>query len=105
MRLLKIFVGTLALLGLLWILMKNTQLVSIDLLGRQFKDVPVAVVLIVTVAVGISIGYLMALSVIVGTKAESRTLRSQNKKLADEVNSLRNIAVDEGIYEVDDEEE
>ncbi len=105
MRLLKIFVGTLALLGLLWILMKNTQLVSIDLLVRQFKDVPVAVVLIVTVAVGISIGYLMALSVIVGTKAESRALRSQNKKLADEVNSLRNIAVDEGIYEVDDEEE
>ena len=105
MRLLKIFIGTLALLGLLWILMKNTQLVSIDLLVRQFADVPVAVVLIVTVAIGISIGYLIALSVIVAAKAESRALRSQNKKLADEVNSVRNITVDEEIYEVDNEEE
>jgi uncharacterized integral membrane protein len=105
MRLLKIFIGTLALLGLLWILMQNTQKVSIDLLVRQFTDVPVAVVLIVTVAIGIFIGYLMALSVIVAAKAESRAFRSQNKKLTDEVNSVRNIAVDEGIYEVDDEEE
>lgn len=105
MRLLKIFAGTLALLGLLWVLMQNTQLVSVDLMVRKFTDVPIAMVLIITVTVGISIGYLMALSVIVSSKAESRALRNHNKKLSDEVNSLRNIAVDEGIYEVDDEEE
>ena len=39
------------------------------------------------------------------SKAEARLLRNENKKVSDEINSLRNIAVDEGVYEDDDEEE
>ena len=55
--------------------------------------------------VGIFIGYALALSVIMTSKAEARLLRNENKKVSDEINSLRNIAVDEGVYEDDDEEE
>ena len=93
------------LLGLLLVLMKNTDPVTVDLLARKFENVPVAFVILVTVGVGIFIGYALALSVIMTSKAETRLLRNENKKLSDEINSLRNIAVDEGIYEVDDEEE
>ena len=105
MRLFKALLGIVVLLGLLLVLMKNTDPVTVDLLVRKFENVPVAFVILVTVGVGIFIGYALALSVIMTSKAETRLLRNENKKLSDEINSLRNIAVDEGIYEVDDEEE
>ena len=105
MRLFKALLGIVVLLGLLLVLMKNTDPVAVDLLVRKFENVPVAFVILVTVGVGIFIGYALALSVIMTSKAETRLLRNENKKLSDEINSLRNIAVDEGIYEVDEEEE
>jgi uncharacterized integral membrane protein len=105
MRLFKALLGIVVLLGLLLVLMKNTDPVAVDLLVRKFENVPVAFVILVTVGVGIFIGYALALSVIMTSKAETRLLRNENKKLSDEINSLRNIAVEEGIYEVDDEEE
>ena len=105
MRLFKALLGIVVLLGLLLVLMKNTDPVAVDLLVRKFENVPVAFVILVTVGVGIFIGYALALSVIMTSKAETRLLRNENKKRSDEINSLRNIAVDEGIYEIDDEEE
>lgn len=104
MRLFKLFFGTLILLGILWILMKNTETVAIDLIFRKFEDVQVAVMLIVMIGIGVFIGYVMALSIVITNKAESRALRNHNRKLADEINSLRNITVDEGIIEADEEE-
>ena len=105
MRLFKALLSIVILLGILMILLKNTELVAIDLLVRQFENVPIAVVILITVGVGIFIGYALALSVIMTSKAEARILRNENKKVSDEINSLRNIAVDEGVYEDDDEEE
>ena len=105
MRLFKALLSIVVLLGLLMVLVKNTEPVAIDLLVRQFENVPVAVVILITVGVGIFIGYALALSVIMTSKAEARLLRNENKKVLDEINSLRNIAVDEKVYEDDDEEE
>lgn len=104
MRLFKLFFGTLILLGILWILIKNTETVAVDLIFRKFEDVPVAVMLIVMIGIGVFIGYVMALSIVITNKAESRALRNHNRKLTDEINSLRNITVDEGIIEADEEE-
>ncbi len=105
MRLFKALLSIVILLGILMILLKNTEPVAIDLLVRQFENVPIAVVILITVGVGIFIGYALALSVIMTSKAEARILRNENKKVSDEINSLRNIAVDERVYEDDDEEE
>ena len=105
MRLFKALLSIVVLLGILMILLKNTDPVAIDLFVRQFENVPIAVVILITVGVGIFIGYALALSVIMTSKAEARILRNENKKVSDEINSLRNIAVDEGVYEDDDEEE
>ena len=104
MRLFKALFSIVVLLGLLMVLMKNTEPVAIDLLVRQFENVPVAVVILITIGVGIFIGYALALSVIMTSKAEARLLRNENKKVSDEINSIRNIAVDEEVYEDDDEE-
>ena len=105
MRLFKALLSIVILLGILMILLKNTEPVAIDLLVRQFENVPIAVVILITVGVGIFIGYAFDLSVIMTSKAEARLLRNENKKVSDEINSLRNIAVDEGVYEDEDEEE
>ena len=105
MRLFKALLSIVILLGILMILLKNTEPVAIDLLVRKFENVPIAVVILITVGVGIFIGYALALSVIMTSKAEARLLRNENKKVSDEINSLRNIAVDEEVYEDDDEEE
>jgi len=105
MRLFKALLSIVVLLGLLMVLVKNTEPVAIDLLVRKFENVQLAVVILITAGVGIFIGYALALSVIMTSKAEARLLRNENKKVSDEINSLRNIAVDEGVYEDDDEEE
>ena len=105
MRLFKALFSIVVLLGLLMVLMKNTEPVAIDLLVRQFENVPVAVVILITIGVGIFIGYALALSVIMTSKAEARLLRNENKKVLDEINTLRNIAVDEEMYEDDNDED
>ena len=61
MRLFKALLSIVVLLGLLMVLVKNTEPVAIDLLVRQFENVPVAVVILITVGVGIFIGYALAL--------------------------------------------
>jgi len=42
---------------------------------------------------------------ILTNKADIRSLRTKNRKLSDELNDLRNVAIDEGIYDLDDGEE
>lgn len=105
MRLLKVFLGLLVILGLLLVLIKNTELVSVDLMFQRYEGIPLAVALIFTLALGILIGFGISLSSILASKTEARLLRAESRKLSDELNSLRNIALEEGLYEVRDEEE
>ncbi len=105
MQLLKVFLGLFLILGLLFVLTKNMEEVSVDLVLSQYESVPVAVVIIVALGVGILIGFSIALSSILTSKAESRAVKGENRKLSDEINSLRNIAIEEGIYEIGDGEE
>lgn len=105
MQLLRVFLGLLLILGLLFVLIKNVEEVAVDLIFSQYEAVPVAVVIIVALGVGILIGFSIALSSILNSKTETRAIRGENRKLSDEINSLRNIAIEEGIYEIDDGEE
>ncbi|MAG20646.1 MAG: lipopolysaccharide assembly protein LapA domain-containing protein [Candidatus Marinimicrobia bacterium] len=105
MQLLKVFLGLLLILGLLFVLTKNMEEVAVDLVLSQYETVPVAVVIIVALGVGILVGFSIALSSILTSKAETRAVRGENRKLSDEINSLRNIAIEEGLYEIDDGEE
>ena len=56
-------------------------------------------------AMCILIGFGVAVTSINSSKSESRSLKLKNRRLSDELNDLRNVAIDEGIYDNDDGED
>lgn len=105
LRLVKILFILLVLLGVLLVLSKNMVVIPVDLVTKKFENVNLAVVMIVTLALGIVVGFGIALTSIFASRAEARAYRSENKRLSSELNSLRNIAIDEGLTEIGDGEE
>ena len=102
MKLVKIFGGLAIMILVLFFLMRNTKMVSVDLVFAQYESVQVAVVMLGALAIGMMIGYGVAVTNILSGKAELRSLRTKNKRLSDELNDLRNVAIDEGIYDSED---
>ena len=102
MKLVKIFGGLTIMILVLFFLMRNTNMVSVDLVFAQYESVQVAVVMLGALAIGMMIGYGVAVTNILSGKAELRSLRAKNKRLSDELNDLRNVAIDEGIYDSED---
>ena len=103
MKLFKTFIWTLIILSLIFFLMLNTARVHLNLIFTEFNSAPVNMIIFGSIAIGILFGYLIAIFSILSNKSEIRNLRNKNKILADELNDLRNVAVDEGIYDSDDE--
>ena len=103
MKLFKTFIWTLIILSLIFFLMLNTARVHLNLIFTEFNSAPVNMIIFGSIAIGILFGYLIAIFSILSNKSEIRNLRSKNKVLTDELNDLRNVAVDEGIYDSDDE--
>tara|TARA_B100000214_G_C23969444_1_gene629366 strand:- start:1556 stop:1813 length:258 start_codon:yes stop_codon:yes gene_type:complete len=83
--------------------MLNTARVHLNLVFTEFNSAPVNMIIFGSIAIGILFGYLIAIFSILSNKSEIRNLRNKNKILTDELNDLRNVAVDEGIYDSDDE--
>ena len=105
MRLVKIFGGLVIMIIVLFFLMQNTSLVDVNLIFAKFPDIPVAVVMLGSLAVGIIIGYGAAITNILSSKSELRALKNKNRHLSDELNDLRNAAIDEEIYQSEDKDE
>ena len=103
MKLFKTFIWTLIILSLIFFLMLNTAKVHLNLIFIDFPSAPVNMIIFGSIAIGILFGYLIAIFSILSNKSEIRNLRNKNKILTDELNDLRNVAVDEGIYDSDDE--
>jgi len=101
MKLFKIFSGLLVLVLILIFLLKNTEEVAIDLIFARYDHVKIAFVMVGALAVGILIGYGVAVTSIISTKSEIRSFKLKNRRLSDELNDLRNVAIDEGIYDND----
>ena len=102
MKLVKIFGGLVIMILVLFFLMRNTNMVSVDLVFAQYENVQVAVVMLGALALGMMIGYGVAVTNILSGKSELRSLRTKNKRLSDELIDLRNVAIDEGIYDSED---
>lgn len=105
MKLLKIFITLASLVLVLLFLLQNTNVVNIDLIFAKYDNISVSFIMVGALAVGILIGYGVAVANILSTKAEIRSLRTQNRRLSDELDDLRNVAIDEGIYDLDDGDE
>ena len=103
MKLFKTFIWTLIILSLIFFLMLNTARVHLNLIFTEFNSAPVNMIIFGSIAIGILFGYLIAIFSILSNKSEIRNLQNKNKRLTEELNDLRNVAVDEGIYDSDDE--
>lgn len=105
MKLVKIFTGLVVLILVLVFLMQNTKAVSVNLVFAQYENVQVAMIMLGALSVGLLIGYGVAVTNILSAKTEIRSLKTKNRRLSDELNDLRNVAIDEGIYDTDEGED
>ena len=61
-------------------------------------------VILFTLLFGVIAGFLTSVFVIFSHKTQIKSLQNKNRILTDELNDLRNVAIDEGIYESEDGE-
>ena len=54
---------------------------------------------------GVAAGFIASVFIIISNKSQIKSLQNKNRILTDELNDLRNVAIDEGIYEAVDEED
>ena len=98
MKLAKIFASMLLVLGLVYFLTQNAgenSKVFVDLIFKQYENAPVSMIILGALTIGILIGYLAAVFSVLSGKSEIRSLQNKNRSLTEELNDLRNVAVDE----------
>ena len=103
MRLVKIFGIILINLVLVYFLAQNAgEKVDLNLLFLSYENVPVFLIILFSLSIGILSGFLSAVIVVLSLKSQTRSLKDKNRLLTDELNDLRNAAIDEGIYDTED---
>ena len=104
MKLAKILAAMLFILGLVYFLTRNAgenSKVFVDLIFKQYDNASVSMIILGAITIGIFGGYLSAVFSVLSAKSEIRSLQNKNRRLTDELNDLRNVAIDEGIYDTD----
>jgi len=79
----------------------NNAKVDIDLLFRKFNEVSISMVIFGSLSLGVFLGYLIAVFSVLSSKAQNRNLQNKINSMSDELNDLRNVAVNETIYQDD----
>lgn len=81
---------------ILWFFALNlNQYVTIHLFNKVFDDVNLVTVIFVSIFIGVIIGAVILSTQIFKVKSEVGSLKKQNKKLTKELESLRNLSIDE----------
>ena len=101
MKLLKTFFLIIIILFLIYFLSMNNAKVDIDLLFKEFNQVSISMVIFGALSLGVIFGYIVAVFSILSVKALNRNLQNKIKSLTDELNDLRNVAINETVYEDD----
>ena len=101
MKLLKTFFLIIIILFLIYFLSMNNAKVDIDLLFKKFNEVSISMVIFGSLSLGVFLGYLIAVFSVLSSKAQNRTLQNKINSMSDELNDLRNVAVNETIYQDD----
>tara|TARA_Y100000588_G_scaffold395307_1_gene522868 strand:- start:7782 stop:8096 length:315 start_codon:yes stop_codon:yes gene_type:complete len=104
MKLIKIFLGLIIVFSLLLVLVENTDTVKVNLILTEFPETKVAVLILISVGLGILIGYGLTVFTLISVKSELRSLKHKNQSIADELNDLRNVAIEPDIYDAESEE-
>tara|TARA_B110000438_G_scaffold249610_1_gene252976 strand:+ start:399 stop:680 length:282 start_codon:yes stop_codon:yes gene_type:complete len=81
----------------LYFLHLNDAKVDVDLIYKSFFAIPVSIVILVSIGSGIAIGYVLTFFSILATKSKIRKIENKNLALIEELDNLRNIAIDEDV--------
>ena len=82
----------------------SVERVDIHFINYSIQNSYLNVVLLFTLLFGVVSGFLTSVFVIFSNKTLIKSLQNKNRILSEELNDLRNVAIDEGIYESDDRE-
>ena len=82
----------------------SVERVNIHFINYSIENSYLNVILLFTLLFGVIAGFLTSVFVIFNNKAQIKSLQNKNRILTEELNDLRNVAIDEGIYESDDGE-
>jgi len=98
-KLIKTFLLILIILFLIYFLSMNNAEVDIDLLFKKFDGVSISMVMFGALSLGVLFGYIIAVFSVLSSKARNRNLQNEIKNLTNELNDLRNVAVNETVYQ------
>ena len=105
MHLFKIFLLILFNLIIIVFMTQNSvERVDIHFFNYSIESSYLNVVILFTLLFGVIAGFLTSVFVIFSHKTKIKSLQNKNRILTDELNDLRNVAIDEGIYESEDGE-
>lgn len=106
MHLIKIFLLILFnLVVIIFMTQNSNEKVDIFFLNYSLSDTYLNVVLLFNLLFGVAAGFLASVFIIISNKSSIKSLQNKNKILSDELNDLRNVAIDEGVYEkIEDED-
>ncbi len=105
MHLIKIFLLIVFNLIIIVFMTQNSnEKVDIYFLNYSLNDSFLNVVLLFNLLFGVAAGFLASIFIIISNKSQIKNLQNENRILSDELNDLRNVAIDEGIYETTEDE-
>ena len=100
MHLIKIFLLVIFNLIIIVFMTQNSnEKIDIFFLNYSLNDAFLNVVLLFNLLFGVAAGFLSAVFIIISNKSQIKSLQNKNRILTDELNDLRNVAIDEGIYD------
>ena len=103
MHLFKVFLLILFNLVIIIFMTQNSvERVNIHFINYSIENSYLNVVLLFTLLFGVIAGFLTSVFVIISNKTQIKSLQNKNRILNEELSDLRNVAIDEGIYESDD---
>ena len=96
MRLIGIFLSIIIMAIILWFFSLNLdQYVTVRVFNAIYEDVNLVTVIFLSVLSGVVIGALMVATQVIKAKADVISIKKQNKSLIRELESLRNLSIDE----------
>jgi len=105
MHLFKVFLLIIFNLIIIVFMTQNSgEKVDIFFFNYSIEQAYLNVVILLNLLFGIAAGFLSAVFVIISNRSKIKGLQNKNRILTDELNDLRNVAIDEGIYESEDGE-
>ena len=100
MHLIKIFLLVIFNLIIIVFMTQNSnEKIDIFFFNYSLKDAFLNVILLFNLLFGVAAGFLSAVFIIISNKSQIKSLQNKNRILTDELNDLRNVAIDEGIYD------